>query len=44
MVKQFVSDVAHDSAAPTGIFSTLTQYHDGSGVGTTAVHYDPAVN
>ncbi|MDQ2895855.1 MAG: EXORDIUM family protein [Actinomycetota bacterium] len=44
MVKQFVSDVAHDSAAPTGIFSTLTQYHDGAGAGATAVHYDPAVD
>lgn len=44
MVKQFVSDVAHDSAAPTGIFSTLRQYHDGAGAGATAVHYDPAVD
>ena len=44
MVKQFLSDVAHDSGAPTGIFSTLTQYHDGAGAGATAVHYDPAVD
>jgi hypothetical protein len=44
MVKQFFSDVAHDSAAPTGIFSTLTQYHDGAGVGASTVHYDPAVD
>lgn len=44
MVKQFFSDVAHDSGVPTGIFSTLTQYHDGSGAGATTVHYDPAVD
>lgn len=44
MVRQFVSDVAHDSRAPTGIFSTLPQYHDGAGVGATTVHYDPAVD
>ena len=44
MVKQFFSDVAHDSAAPTGIFSTLAQYHDGAGAGASTVPYDPAVD
>ena len=44
MIKQFLGDVAHDSAAPNGIFSTLTQYHDGTGAGATTVHYDPVAD
>ena len=44
LIKQFLSDTAHDSAAPGGIFSTLTQYADGAGAGQTAVHYDPVTD
>ena len=35
LVKQFLVDAAHDSAAPNNIFSTLTQYHDAQGAGST---------
>ena len=31
LIKQFLGDTAHDSAAPGGIFSTLTQYADEAG-------------
>ena len=44
LIKQFLTDTAHDSAAPAGIFSTLTQYADGAGAGQSTVHYDPAVD
>ena len=44
MVKQFLVDVAHDSSSPSNIFSTLVQYHDAQGAGSTQIAYDPAVN
>jgi hypothetical protein len=44
MVKQFLVDAAHDSVAPNNIFSTLTQYHDAHGAGSTRIAYDPAVD
>ncbi len=45
LVKQFLSDVAHDSGAPTNnVYSTLTQYHDGQGPGSTNINYNPAAN
>src|SRR5262249_55086862 len=44
LVKQFLVDVAHDSAGPHNLFSTLTQYQDGHGLGSTRVSYDPAVD
>lgn len=44
MVKQFLVDVAHDSSSPSNVFSTLVQYHDAQGAGSTQIAYDPAVN
>ena len=44
MVKQFLVDVARDSSSPSNIFSTLVQYHDAQGAGSTQIAYDPAVN
>ncbi len=44
LVKQFLVDVAHDSGTPDNAFSTLTQYHDARGPGSTKVAYDPAVD
>jgi hypothetical protein len=44
MVKQFLVDVAHDSSSPHNIFSTLTQYNDGSGPASTQVNYNPATD
>jgi hypothetical protein len=44
MVKQFLQDVAHDSDAPGNAFSTLTQYSDWHGPGSTQLSYDPAVD
>ncbi|MGB9184399.1 MAG: hypothetical protein WCB67_10060 [Solirubrobacteraceae bacterium] len=44
MTKQFLVDVAHDSSSPSNIFSTLLQYHDAQGVGSTQITYDPAVD
>jgi hypothetical protein len=42
LIKQFLLDVAHDSASPQNVFSTLTQYHDGRGAGSTHISYNPA--
>jgi hypothetical protein len=44
MVKQFLVDVTHDSRSPSNIFSTLVQYHDSQGAGSTQIAYDPAVD
>ncbi|MGO9819107.1 MAG: hypothetical protein ACLPTJ_00465, partial [Solirubrobacteraceae bacterium] len=44
LIKQFLSDVAHDSGAPDNVYSTLTQYHDASGPGSTNISYNPAVD
>ena len=44
LIKQFLSDVAHDSGAPNNIYSTLTQYHDAQGPGSTNISYNPAVD
>ena len=44
LIKQFLSDVAHDSGAPNNLYSTLTQYHDASGPGSTNISYNPAVD
>src|SRR5450759_2714361 len=44
MIKQFLGDVAHDSASPNNIFSTLTEYHDRQGVGATKIAYDPTAD
>ncbi|HEY5188229.1 MAG TPA: hypothetical protein VII87_04285, partial [Solirubrobacteraceae bacterium] len=44
LVKQFLSDTAHDSLSPGNIFSTLVQYHDGRGAGSTRLAYDPAAD
>jgi hypothetical protein len=42
LIKQFLLDVTHDSASPQNVFSTLTQYPDGSGPGSTRMSYNPA--
>ena len=44
LIKQFLVDVAHDSSDPHNAFSTLTQYHDGHGPGSTHIAYDPATD
>ncbi len=44
LVKQFLSDVAHDSSAPNNVYSTLIQYHDAHGPGSTSISYNPAVD
>ena len=44
LVKQFLVDVAHDSTTPQNLFSTLTQYADPNGAGTTKISYDPSVD
>ena len=44
LVKQFLVDVAHDSSDPHNAFSTLVQYHDGHGPGSTHIAYDPATD
>jgi hypothetical protein len=41
LIKQFLADVAHDSSDPHNAFSTLVQYHDGHGPGSTRIAYDP---
>jgi hypothetical protein len=42
LIKQFLVDVAHDSASPHNVFSTLTQYKDGHGAASSQINYDPA--
>ncbi len=42
LIKQFLLDVASDSASPQNVFSTLTQYPDGHGAGSTRMSYNPA--
>ena len=44
LIKQFLGDVAHDSAAPGNVFSTLTQYQDAGGPGSTKIAYDPTTD
>jgi hypothetical protein len=45
LIQQFLTDVAHDSGATSNnIFSLLNQYGDGSGNGSYAIHYNPAVD
>ena len=45
LVKQFLADVAHDSASPsTNVFSTLPQYQDGQGHGSSNISYNPATD
>jgi hypothetical protein len=44
LIKQFLLDVAHDSASPRNVFSTLTQYPDGHGPGSTRMFYDPVAD
>ncbi len=44
LIKQFLVDVAHDSSDPDNAFSTLVQYHDGHGPGSTHISYDPATD
>ena len=44
LVKQFLVDVARDSGSPHDLFSTLTQYEDGHGPGSSHISYDPAVD
>jgi hypothetical protein len=44
LIKQFLGDVAHDSAGPNNLFSTLTQYQDAAGPGSTKIAYDPATD
>ena len=45
LVKRFLVDVAHDSTDPhDNTFSTLVQYGDGHGPGSTQITYDPATD
>jgi hypothetical protein len=44
LVKQFLTDVAHDSGSTANEFSLLTQYHDGAGPGRYQISYDPATD
>jgi hypothetical protein len=44
LIQQFLADAAHDSGTGSNVFSLLTQYGDGSGNGSYAIHYDPAVD
>jgi hypothetical protein len=44
LIKQFLVDVAHDSVSPQNVFSTLTQYADGGGPGSTGMSYDPVAD
>lgn len=44
LIQQFLSDVAHDSAMPNNLYSTLVQYHDSSGPGSTNINYNPATD
>jgi hypothetical protein len=45
LVKQFLVDVTHDANDPAeNVFSTLVQYGDGHGPGTTQITYDPATD
>jgi hypothetical protein len=44
LIKEFLLDVAHDSASPQNVFSTLTQYPDGRGPGSTRMVYDPVAD
>lgn len=44
LVKQFFSDVAHDSGTTSNEFSVLDQYGDGSGEGGYRIAYDASVD
>lgn len=44
LIKQFLVDVARGSGTSGDIFSTLTQYHDGRGPGSTSIAYDPTAD
>jgi hypothetical protein len=43
LVKQFLTDVAHDSGSTANEFSLLTQYHDGAGPGRYQISYEPVL-
>jgi hypothetical protein len=44
LIKQFLVDVAHDSARPQNVFSTLAQYDDAHGPGSSSIAYNPAID
>jgi hypothetical protein len=44
LIQQFLADAGRGSGTASNVFSLLTQYGDGSGNGSYAIHYDPAVD
>jgi hypothetical protein len=41
LIKQFLVDAAHGGPANADVFSTLAQFHDQTGPGSTELSYDP---